>query len=185
MPYRKFSFRAGEYYHLFNRGNNFGDIFRNREDYLLFLRLLRKHLLSSGAVELAAYCLMPNHYHLLAKLQNDGLSSAMQSLSLAYTKCVNYKYGRVGSLFQGRFKAVHVDRQRYLDALMVYVHRNPVEAGLVAKAHDWEFSSFRDCLGQRKGTLVVRGLMNPAIHMDAVNDSRVRNPEGLASVILE
>ena len=105
MPYRKFVFRAGEYYHLYNRGNNYQDVFLERENYLYFLRQLRKYL-PCEAVEIVAYCLMPNHYHLLVHLMIDDLSSRMQPFTLSYTKAINKRYGQVGSLFQGRFKAV-------------------------------------------------------------------------------
>ena len=129
MPYRRFAFAIGEHYHLYNRGNNYGDVYLHREDCVLFLRLVRKHLIQKGTAELLAYCLMPNHFHLLVGLLTDGLSSSMQAMMLAYTKTINHKYGRVGPLFQGQFKAVHVADDVYLELLVKYIHGNPVEAG--------------------------------------------------------
>ncbi len=152
MPYRKVELRAGEHYHIYNRGNNYADVFFERENYLYFLRQVRKYLLPE-AVEIVAYCLMPNHYHLLLRLLADDLSTPMQGLSLSYTKAVNLHYGRVGALFQGRFKAVRVDRDEYLLHLSRYIHLNPLTAGLVKRAEDWEFSSYRDYIGLRSGTL--------------------------------
>jgi REP element-mobilizing transposase RayT len=151
MPYRKFEFRAGEYYHLYNRGNNYQPIFFERENYLYFLRQLRKYLLDTLVV--IAYCLMPNHYHLLVYLKTDNLSSMMQPFALSYTKAINKRYERVGSLFQGRFQAVHVDRNEYLLHLSRYIHLNPVFAGLVKNPEDWEFSSYREYISPRDGTL--------------------------------
>ena len=152
MPYRAVEFRAGEYYHIYNRGNNYQPIFFEHENYLYFLRQLRKYLVSDG-VEIIAYCLMPNHYHLLMHLKTDDLSGLMQPFALSYTKAINKRYERVGSLFQGRFKAIHVDRNEYLMHLSRYIHLNPVEAGLVRRPEDWEFSSYPEFIGLRNGTL--------------------------------
>jgi len=155
MPYRQIEFRADQYYHVYNRGNNFQLIFFARENYLYFLRLLRKYLLTEA--DMVAYCLMPNHYHLLLFLKKDELSSFMQPLSLAYTKSINKRFGRAGSLFQGPFKAIHVERDEYLLHLSRYIHLNPFVAGLVTRAEDWEFSSYREYLGLRPGTLPKPG----------------------------
>ena len=165
MPYRKVIFRAGEYYHLYNRGNNFQPIFFEHENYFYFLRLIRKHLVErnqvslrnlvseSGGLDVIAYCLMPNHYHLLVCLKIDDLPALMQSFTLAYSKSINKRFERVGSLFQGPFKAIHIDRDEYLLHLSRYIHLNPVAAGLVRCPEDWEFSSHGEYIGLRQGTL--------------------------------
>jgi putative transposase len=152
MPYRSLEFKAGEYYHLYNRGNNFQPVFFERENYLFFLRQLRKYLRPDCA-EVVAYCLMPNHYHLLIHLKTDDLPGMMQPFALSYTKAINERFGRVGALFQGRFKAIHVDREEYLLHLARYIHLNPVAAGLTRSPEEWEFSNYRDMLGFRHGTL--------------------------------
>jgi len=152
MPYRKFEFHADQYYHVYNRGNNFQPIFFGCENYVYFLRQLRKYL-TPDQVEIVAYCLMPNHYHLLVYLKTDDLSGLMQRFALSYTKAINERFGRVGALFQGRFKAIHVDREAYLLHLSRYIHANPVAAGLTKLPEEWEFSSYREFVGLRKGTL--------------------------------
>jgi REP element-mobilizing transposase RayT len=104
MPYRKFLLGSDQYFHLYNRGNNHGKIFFERENYAYFLRLIRDHL-PDDKTEMVAYCLMPTHYHFLGRTKSDDLSRQMQSLLLAYTKAINVRFKRVGTLFQGRFKA--------------------------------------------------------------------------------
>src|SRR5438046_1575799 len=99
MPYRKTDFCKGEWYHLYNRGNNRQPIFFERENYLYFLRKVREHL-TAEALDMIAYCLMPNHYHFLVRLHSDDLASIMQPFVVAYTKAINKRYGRVGALFQ-------------------------------------------------------------------------------------
>jgi putative transposase len=168
MPRRDVPLVAREYYHVYNRGNNRQPIFFEEENYLFFLRRVRERLLgernpadapSSGAPEvrrfctIVAYCLMPNHYHLLVSPTDDQFSRHMQRFSISYTKAINKRYDRVGALFQGPFQALQVDRNEYLLHLSRYIHLNPVEAGLVKQAQGWEFSSYREYVGLRQGTL--------------------------------
>jgi REP element-mobilizing transposase RayT len=153
MPRRKLEFRSGCYYHLYNRGHNRQKIFFDRRNYLFFLRQLRDYL-AEQTVDIVAYCLMPNHYHLLVYLRSDNLSDRMQAFILSYTKAINQRYGRCGSLFQGRFQAIWVDTEEYLLHLSRYIHLNPVKAGLVERPEDWEFSSYRDYLELRQGQLL-------------------------------
>lgn len=168
MPRRAVPLVVGEYYHVYNRGNNRQQIFFERENYLFFLRRVRERLvgdqdpaggLDSGPPEvrelcsIVAYCLMPNHYHLLVCPKDDQFSHHMQRFSGSYTKAINKRHDRIGALFQGPFQALHVDRSEYLLHLSRYIHLNPVEAGLVRQAQDWEFSSYREYAGLRKGTL--------------------------------
>jgi putative transposase len=152
MPRRDLTFQPDHYYHLYNRGNDRQLIFFERENYLHFLRLMRRHLIEQ-ALDVLAYCLMPNHYHLLVRCKTDEVSGAMQRLSIAYTKAMNRRYKRVGVLFQGQFQAIAVDSAEYLYHLTRYIHLNPVKAGLVADPQDWEFSSFLEYAGLRSGTL--------------------------------
>ncbi len=152
MPRRQVPLVAGNYYHVYNRGHNRQNIFFERENYLYFLRQLRHHLIANGTAVIA-YCLMPNHYHLLVALETDNFSNLMQAFSLSYTKAINKRYQRVGSLFQGAFQAIHVDREEYLLYLTRYIHLNPVRARLVEKAEDWEFSSYPEYARVRGGTL--------------------------------
>ena len=162
MPRRKIKFYAGEYYHVYNQGNNRQNIFFERENYLFFLRRVRKYLPPNGTI-VVAYCLMPTHYHLMVGVKQTsevsetsevlGVSTGMMKLSVSYTKAINKRYQRSGVLFRGPFQAVHVDRNEYLLHLSRYIHLNPVTAGLVERPEDWEFSSYREYIGLRDGTL--------------------------------
>jgi putative transposase len=152
MPRRQVNFSPGCYYHLYNRGNDRQTIFLERENYLYFLRQFRRYLVED-TLDVLAYCLMPNHYHFLICLRSLHLSANMQAFSLSYTKAINRRYERCGSLFQGRFRAIEVDSDSYLLHLTRYIHLNPVKARLVERPEDWEFSSYREYVNLRQGTL--------------------------------
>ncbi len=155
---RKVEFKAGYCYHIYNRGVARQAIFFNDNNWRFFIERLREHF-TSDLIDIIAYCLMPNHYHLLIHLLCDDLSSRiMQPFTVSYTKAINAQQRRVGPLFQGRFKATLVDTDEYLLHLSRYIHLNPVHAGLVARPEDWAFSSYRDYVGLRAGTLVKPGL---------------------------
>lgn len=152
MPSRRIPLQAGNYYHIYNRGNNRQQIFFERDNYLHFLHLMRQYLVTEG-VDILAYCLMPNHYHFLVYLQGDNLSAAMHRLAVAYTKGINKRFNRSGALFQGRFQSIHISDPNYLIHLSRYIHLNPVKAGFVDRAEEWEFSSYPEYAGLRAGTL--------------------------------
>lgn len=155
MPRRDIPLVSGEYYHVYNRGNNRGDIFFEPENYTFFLRRLREYLVKQppAPVTIMAYCLMPNHFHLIIQPHDDDLSYHMQMFGISFAKAINDRYRRVGSLFQGTFKAKRVDRDEYLLHLSRYIHLNPVRAGLTARPEEWAFSSYREYVGLRHGTL--------------------------------
>jgi REP element-mobilizing transposase RayT len=189
MPYRKENFSSGAYYHLFNRGVNKELIFFERENYLFFLRQMRKYFTNELFI-IIAYCLMPNHYHLLVYLKTDELGAVVQRFILSYSKAINKRFNRIGSLFQGPFKAVHVDNNEYLLHLSRYIHFNPVDAGLVRQSEAWEFSSYRDYIGYRKGTLtdpeiVLSQFASPQDYQKFVQDYQEENIEFIRHLIIE
>ena len=156
MPRRLTSFVPGLYYHIYNRGNNRLSIFFQPQNYLYFLRNVKRYL--APLANVTAYCLMPTHYHLLLRVKSSevSLSRSMMRLSVSYTKAINKRFQRVGSLFQGQFQAKPVESYHHLLNLCVYIHANPVKDGLVAMPEDWIYSNYLDWLGQRNGTLVDR-----------------------------
>lgn len=157
MPRREPTILVGQYYHIYNRGNNRQPVFFERENYLFFLRQWRTY--NGSTCRVVAYCLMPTHYHVLLLVTADGLSHGMQLLGISYTKAINRQHNRVGALFQGAFRAKHIEGNEYLLHLSRYLHLNPVLAGLVQRAEEWEFSSYRDYLGLRHGSLPVPGIV--------------------------
>jgi REP element-mobilizing transposase RayT len=161
MPRRDLELCPGEYYHLYNRGNNRNRIFYQCANYVFFLRRLREYLVP--VVDVVAFCLMPTHYHLLVQVKMSGasedVSKAMMRFSVSYTKAMNRRYDRVGSLFQGAFQTKHVGRNDYLVHLSRYISLNPLMAGMVERPEDWEFSSYREYIGLRNGTLPKPGVV--------------------------
>jgi len=144
---RKISFSIGEYYHIYNRGAGKSDIFISDSDRKRFMKLLYvcngtnsvvfkdiKNInfenIDRGEtlVDIGAYCLMKNHFHILLreKIEN-GISIFIQKLLTAYSKYFNKKNNRTGTLFEGPFKATHVDSDEYLKYLFAYIHLNPVK----------------------------------------------------------
>jgi putative transposase len=182
MPRRHLTFQPGYYYHLYNRGNNRQNIFFERENYLYFLRLLRRYLIEQ-ALEVLAYCLMPNHYHLLVYCKTNRVTDGMRSLSLAYTKAINCRYNRVGTVFRGRYQASWVDREAYLQHLVQSIHLNPVKATLVKSAEEWEFSSYRDYAGLRKGTLPQTQMIRELLGSESAYQSVLKQQQSSISVV--
>ena len=190
---RNLNFSPNEYYHIYNRGNDKQKIFRDKTDYRRFIillyyanslnsvrlgstdkefRLLQSNNLNKikergeTLVDIGAWCLMPNHFHILIKERVDGgISKFLSKLTTGYTMYFNRRYERVGSLLQGTFKAEHLDRDNYLKYLFSYIHLNPVklfksdwkEVGVSnsKKAIDflnsYEYSSYLDYLGDSRG----------------------------------
>jgi putative transposase len=149
----KISIFPDQYYHIYNRGVNRGEIFFVPENWRFFLVRLRKYFTPEHA-DIITYCLLPNHYHLLIHAKSEFVSAKiMQPFGTSYTKAINKQQQRVGALFQGPFQAKLVHKNNYLLHLSRYIHLNPVTAGLVPNPEDWEYSSYREYIGQRDGIL--------------------------------
>ncbi|MFC1811890.1 transposase [Thermodesulfobacteriota bacterium] len=131
----------GALYHILSRGNQRQDIFRNDADHHLFLDTLGQ-MASCYDIDIYAYVLMGNHYHLLLKTHNANLSKAMQWFGTTYTRRFNIDHNCSGHLFQGRFKSFIVQNDAYLTQLSCYIHRNPLRAGIVQRLADYRWSSY-------------------------------------------
>ena len=175
MPRRVAPFVPDQYYHFYNRGNNRQTVFFERDNYLYFLKGIKKYL--REYVEILAYCLMPTHYHILVRVRlpqtqtsevfktsevstSKTVSLAMQKFGISYTKAINKRFARVGALFQGQFQAKPIQHYSHLLNLCVYIHANPVKDGLVFLPEEWEFSNYLEWMNLREGTLVNREFIN-------------------------
>ena len=139
-------------YHVMLRGINRQDIFESNKDYVKFLYEIRRvafpvdetgRPMEPGLV-VYAYCLMPNHVHLLVKEQDVMISDAIKCISGSYAGYFNLKYEHVGHLFQDCFRSENVSDMEYFVTLLRYIHQNPIAAGLVDNVKDYRWSSWRE-----------------------------------------
>lgn len=137
---------CGAVYHVTSRGNEQKPVFIDDRDRTKFLDLLLKTLQNFNWI-CHAYCLMGNHYHLVIETIDATLSKGMQYLNGVYTQLFNSKYRRVGHLFQGRYKSILIEKDRYLLAVCRYIILNPVRAGIVSSPDRWRWSSYRSTIG--------------------------------------
>lgn len=144
----------GAFYHVTSRGNQKEDIFFDDRDRERFLEIL-KRTKDRYRYLLHAYCLMRNHYHLLLETPQANLSQVMQNINTSYTVYINKRHGRFGHLFQGRFKAIIVDKEGYLLQLSRYIHLNPVRSGITDSPMRYKWSSYHEFFGSRgRGGLI-------------------------------
>jgi putative transposase len=133
----------GVLYHVIVRGNHRQKTFLNEGDYQAYLERLGRYRTRLG-VTVYAYCLMPNHVHLLVETGSQPLSRFMQGLQQSYTQYFNRKHRKVGHLFQGRYQAIVCDKDEYLLSLVRYIHLNPIRAKMVRKLEDYRYSGHRN-----------------------------------------
>jgi len=136
----------GALYHITARGNAREDIYADDNDRVTFLKLL-ENVCNRHDWYCHAYCLMSNHYHLLIETGTPSLSKGMKYLNGTYTQTYNRTHQRVGHVFQGRYKAILVEKDSYLLELSRYIVLNPVRAQMVGSARDWKWSSYRTTAG--------------------------------------
>lgn len=134
-------------YHIFSRGNNKAVIFADAQDYNVFLKHL-KETKKENDFSFYAYCLMPNHFHLLIETLEAPVSKIMQKLLTCYAIYFNSKYKRTGHVFQDRYKAIVCDKEEYLFKLVRYIHLNPLRAKLIADLDRYKWSSHSALTGK-------------------------------------
>ncbi len=169
MPSRKVPFVNGEFYHIFNRGNEKQFIFKCEVDRERFLHTLLYYQVegpkpklsqflkqpkealntSKKLVQIVSFCLMNNHYHLLLTPSREGsVTEFMSKVGNSYTKYFNTRYNRIGTLFQAEFKSVFIETNNQLLQVNRYIHLNPLVGGLIERLEDYPWSSYLEYLGQ-------------------------------------
>jgi putative transposase len=137
---------AGYPHHIVQRGNNREKVFLDREDYQRYLSFVSRYSEEKEAA-IFAYCLMPNHIHLLVRPSaEETLAKMMQGITLCYSKYFNGENGRTGRLWECRYHSTVIDGERYLWAVSKYIENNPVRAGMVRKPEDYPYSSAKNHL---------------------------------------
>ncbi|MGM0607549.1 MAG: transposase [Candidatus Muiribacteriota bacterium] len=136
----------GAHYHVFARGERKDTIFLEKQDYEIFIEKL-KEMLNKFNIECCAFALMPNHYHLYLITNEANLTQAMHYLNSSYTNWYKAKHQIVGHVFQGRYKALLVDKGNYFFRVIDYIHLNPVVAGIVEKPWEYHWSSCENYVG--------------------------------------
>jgi putative transposase len=140
------------YHHLYNRGNNKNLIFFENENYIYFLNQFKKYVLPF--CDVYSYCLMPNHFHFFIRINEDAqFERGIKNFFISYSKAINKKYDRVGSLFQGRYKVSEITSDSYYTRIISYIHQNPVVAGLVKNMEDYKYSSYTAYLSGKETML--------------------------------
>ena len=159
MRPRRPVYLAGRYYHIYNRGTNREPIFGEAENYEFVLRRIKRYL-EELALTLIAYCLMPNHYHWLVRQDGERPAGLLaQRVFNSYTKAYNKRYERSGTLFEGPYRVIQIDRPAHLLHACRYIHANPVKDGLVAEIEQWPYSNYLEWVELRPGTLVDRAFV--------------------------
>ncbi|HSH31469.1 MAG TPA: transposase [Candidatus Saccharimonadales bacterium] len=174
MPSRNIvkQYVEGGYYHVYNRGVERRLLFIDSQDYFVFLKYLKSYLTDepvfgsgrsrpnlSDRVQVLAFCLMPNHYHLLLHQNSiSGVTELIRRVMTGYSLYFNQRYGRVGTLFQAHFKAASITTDEYLMHVSRYIHLNPL--GIGAGPESYRFSSLQYYKSQAPGWLDVAPVLN-------------------------
>ncbi|WP_417213687.1 transposase [Bizionia sp.] len=190
-------FEAEHFFHLYNRGNNDENIFLEQENYSYFLILMKKYLLS--VADVYSYCLLPNHFHIIIKFKEESqqevgknnskisLHQPISNMMNAYTKAINKRYNRRGSLFQEHLKRIKITEENYLRNLIIYVNTNSTHHQ-IEDYRTYKHSSY-DALISDQETSIKRDevieLFSDVNNFKHVLSSKKLNIETLQELILE
>lgn len=134
-------------YHIMLRGINKQAIFEDDEDRVKLLKVIKQYK-NVSKYEIYAYCLMDNHVHLLLKETVESMGLAIKRICGSYVYWYNWKYGRIGHLFQERFKSEVIEDDEYFLTVLRYIHHNPIKAGLIEKVKEYKWSSYNEYIGK-------------------------------------
>jgi REP element-mobilizing transposase RayT len=175
---------SGQTYHIYNRGINRGRIFFEDRNCDFFLRRFKKYVLQH--VDLLAYCLMPNHFHLLVRINEfdakedahlSVVEKAFKNFFISYAKAVNAAYGRTGALLQYKFKRKEVNDEEYFSWLVFYIHSNPIKSGLTKRLDQYQYTSYVEILQNDNSLVKPNDVLNWFGGLDAFEDFHRRNLE--------
>ena len=141
-------------YHITSRGNARSKIYKDNKDRELFLEILGSVIKRYNWL-CHPYCLMDNHYHIMIETPEPNLSLGMRQLNGVYTQAYNRRHKKTGHIFQGRYKAILVEKEEYLLELCRYVVLNPVRAGIIKRPEEWRWSSYLAAIGKTKTPLYL------------------------------
>jgi len=145
---------SGEFYHIFNRGINGENIFKEEDNYYYFMKLYSRYM--KNIVNTYTYCMLYNHFHLLISVKEMIKKSPSQCFSNffnAYAKSFNKRYKRHGSLFEKNFQRRHINNQRYLLQVVYYIHANPIKHKIAKKIENWPYSSYHAYVSDKKSKI--------------------------------
>lgn len=150
---------SGHYYHIYNRGNNKQNIFFSLDNYDYFLKLINKHV--KPISKIYAYCLIPNHFHLVIRIHDEIPKpyQAFSNLMNAYTKAINKKYNRSVSLFEKPFKRIRIENEKYLLNLIIYAHLNPLKHKLNTTFQNYAYSSYSNILNDENQLIITKEIV--------------------------
>ncbi len=148
------------YYHIFNRGNNYENIFYCEDDYYSFLKKFKYHL--KNVCDIFAYALLPNHYHFLIRVGEDEIlfSKQFKQFVQEYTYRINSRENRNGNLFLKPFRRLQIDSNKYFSQLIFYIHYNPTKHELIKNFKKYPFSSYQSILSNSKTILQRKEVLN-------------------------
>lgn len=158
-------------YHITSRGNRKSDIFREKEDYEIYIKILKKSIKDlDNQYEILSYCLMTNHVHLQIKTKDTHIKNLMMKLNKLYADYFNNKYKLVGHLFQSRYGSEIIEDDRYVLEVSRYIHLNPVRANLVKTPQEYVWSSYHTYINHVKQSFV-----NSKLVLDYFNNNYERS----------
>jgi putative transposase len=185
-------FEPDQVYHIYNRANGDENLFRESQNYHFFLQKYFAYI--NPVAETYAYCLLPNHFHAMIRIKEEkvieeGLKEQnlqgfenLGGLSLSklvsqrfsnffnsYTKALNKRYQRKGSLFTPNIKRKQVNQQAYFTRLIIYIHNNPVKHGFVKDAWDWPYSSIQEFKAKGSAQANENGHLEPSLKQNIIN----------------
>ncbi len=190
-------FEVGHFYHVFNRGNNKENISKTEDNYVYFLNLVKKYLLS--ICDIYSYCLLSNYFHFIIKIKDFNelpenfksgktkLHQLFSNLFNAYIKAINKKNQRTGSLFQEHLKRIQINDEDYLRNLIVYVNTNPTHHS-ISNFEDYKYSSYRSLISKKDSLLKreeVLNLFNDIENFKFVHKVKKLNIETINEYLLE